>query len=632
MMAPPAPRLRPVRQFGGAYLHASVLRRLSIFLAVSLALVWAAVAAERSNLRRNAEQESSRVVSNMALAFAEEVGTTIRTVDVALLSLRRQWDGNRDEFAGVVRELNRELTSKVSFQVVVTDAGGNVRFASAGLAGRSVNLGDRDHVTALLRDPADRLIISRPLTGRMTGMTGVQFARPLYGPGGKPGGVILASVAPEYLSRFYDHVDLGKDTSVTLVHGRVVLARNAGAGGRLHVGAELAGPPFDTASKELAGVYRRVSRLDGIERIFGWKRLPQYDMVVSVGQSLREVNSRYASQQRHAVAAGVAISSIMLALGWWAIAANHNRSKALRALSSAEARWKLALDATGAGVWDWDLRSGQVVLTPQAQAVLGIDTATANWGAGSVDGPVHPDDAAQVMAALADMLAGRSADFRVEHRIVRRSGEVAWVLGRAQVVERDDQGAAVRVVGTVVDIDARKSQEEQVRHQAWHDALTGLANRVLFGDRLEQALLLARRAQTQLAVIYFDLDKFKPVNDTYGHDVGDHLLVEVARRVQGGLRQSDTLARLGGDEFAALLPDCRSTEDAMTVAQNILELLNQPFVVDGHALDISGSIGVSLYPDRGADAASLVHNADLAMYRSKQEGRNRVTLATADGA
>ncbi len=188
------------------------------------------------------------------------------------------------------------------------------------------------------------------------------------------------------------------------------------------------------------------------------------------------------------------------------------------------------------------------------------------------------------------------------------------------------------MVGTVTEIDQRKLAEQEMRHLASHDSLTGLANRALFGDRLEQALLRAKRDENMLAVLYFDLDKFKPVNDTYGHGIGDQLLVQVARRVRGSLRKSDTLARLGGDEFAVLLPTCASTADAMNVASNILRLLNAAFVIDDIALHISGSVGVAVYPDCGPDATRLVHCADQAMYAAKQQGRNQVALSNGDAA
>jgi diguanylate cyclase (GGDEF)-like protein len=273
-----------------------------------------------------------------------------------------------------------------------------------------------------------------------------------------------------------------------------------------------------------------------------------------------------------------------------------------------------------------------IIYTPQAQALLGIGAQSMKWTFDSLAGRVHPDDLAAVVGGLRELLDGRTPDYRAEYRVERSPGDQVWVLERAMIVERGDDGRPLRVVGTVTNIDERKSHEAEMRHMASHDPLTGLANRALFADRLQQALLLAQREKRRLAVIYFDLDRFKPVNDTHGHAAGDQLLMEVGTRVRTSLRQSDTLARLGGDEFAVLLPNCGTTADAMKVAENILALLNQPYLVGGHELHISGSIGVSVFPDTGADAGRVVHQADQAMYRSKQNGRNRATLYAEDEA
>ena len=173
----------------------------------------------------------------------------------------------------------------------------------------------------------------------------------------------------------------------------------------------------------------------------------------------------------------------------------------------------------------------------------------------------------------------------------------------------------------------RLSQSEQIqRDLAQHDRLTGLANRSLFADRLTQAIAAAQRDKTRFAVLYLDLDKFKPVNDTYGHAIGDVLLREVATRISGRVRDSDTVARIGGDEFVVLLRRIDSAQDAVMVANSIRSALNQVFVVEKHELTISCSVGIAIYPDHGSTENELTHRADESMYRAKQEGRNVVNL------
>ena len=171
----------------------------------------------------------------------------------------------------------------------------------------------------------------------------------------------------------------------------------------------------------------------------------------------------------------------------------------------------------------------------------------------------------------------------------------------------------------VRDITERKSQQEQLRHQALHDSLTGLPNRVLMGDRLTHALEIARRWQEPMALLMLDLDRFKEVNDTLGHQVGDDVLIKVADRLIGAIRASDTVARLGGDEFAVLLPAVTDLASARMVAERIVDSLRAPFdLLEGISLDIGISIGIALFPDHAEEPGKLTQCADIAMYTAKQ--------------
>jgi diguanylate cyclase (GGDEF)-like protein/PAS domain S-box-containing protein len=190
----------------------------------------------------------------------------------------------------------------------------------------------------------------------------------------------------------------------------------------------------------------------------------------------------------------------------------------------------------------------------------------------------------------------------------------------------NDKGELTHHVAVFSDITARKAAEGRMSHLALHDALTDLPNRILLTERLEQAIVLARRDKSRLGLMYFDLDKFKPVNDTYGHEVGDWLLKAVANRVIACVRESDTVARLGGDEFVVLLPNLEQDKDVLAVAEKIRAALEQPFLFAEASLEISASVGVAIYPEHGADERALTHNADIAMYRAKKNGRNQVVV------
>lgn len=205
----------------------------------------------------------------------------------------------------------------------------------------------------------------------------------------------------------------------------------------------------------------------------------------------------------------------------------------------------------------------------------------------------------------------------------RKSGElyVEWISIK-QV--RDGKGNLTHHVAVFSDISKRKVAEERMHHLAHYDVLTDLPNRTLFRDRLQQAFAAAKRDKTRMALMFIDLDEFKPINDTHGHNVGDMLLKEVATRIQDCMRGTDTVARIGGDEFIVLLPSIEAEQDAMVVAEKIRHALNQPFELAGESLRISSSTGIAVYPEHGSEEKLLVKNADTAMYYAKESGRNNV--------
>ena len=209
----------------------------------------------------------------------------------------------------------------------------------------------------------------------------------------------------------------------------------------------------------------------------------------------------------------------------------------------------------------------------------------------------------------------------------RKNGEVYWEEAYIGPV-RDAAGRISHFVAVKINVTDRILTQERLIHMASHDVLTDLPNRGLFAERVQQALELAKRHATKLALLFIDLDQFKPVNDTWGHRLGDLLLRAVAERMKPRVRAADTIGRIGGDEFVVLLTDLEEPDAALQVAEELRQALAQPFVIEGHELSISASIGIALYPDHGADAEELSRHADLAMYRAKQDGRDRLNLFT----
>jgi diguanylate cyclase (GGDEF)-like protein/PAS domain S-box-containing protein len=256
--------------------------------------------------------------------------------------------------------------------------------------------------------------------------------------------------------------------------------------------------------------------------------------------------------------------------------------------------------------------------SPSALKILG-------YASGALEGRqfttlLHPDDVEQALVLYSAVTMGSGGSLTAHWRIRHVDG--SW--RHVEVITTNLLGdpTVEGMVLTMRDITERMGLEEELKHQAFHDALSGLANRALFRDRLEQALLRASRSKTALAVLFIDLDDFKLVNDSLGHAAGDQLLVTVAGRISGALRAGDTAARFGGDEFAVLLEETASPEQASQVANRILSDLSAPIVIEDHEFVVRASIGIVLSPDGADDPADLMQAADVAMYAAKARGKN----------
>jgi len=261
-------------------------------------------------------------------------------------------------------------------------------------------------------------------------------------------------------------------------------------------------------------------------------------------------------------------------------------------------------------------------ISPQIAELVGYTADEWMSDANFFGKTLHPDDRQRVLEGFSRMHA-RGESFGCEYRLIAKDGREVWVYDAAVVV-RDESGGRAYAQGYMIDITDRKladaalqESRRELQYQALHDALTGLPNRTLFGDRATQSLRLAERQGSAFAVMVLDLDRFKDVNDTLGHDGGDVLLRNVAHRLHGVIRRSDSVARLGGDEFAVLAPGLGDRAGALALADKIAAALAQPMVIEGLALELEASIGIALFPEHGLDVATLMRHADVSMYVSK---------------
>ena len=307
-------------------------------------------------------------------------------------------------------------------------------------------------------------------------------------------------------------------------------------------------------------------------------------------------------------------------------------SVTLNALLRSEARLGLAQRIAKIGNWEWHPSTGHFTASSELCRLMGIPQQDFGGTKEAFLQIVHEEDRDRVSQVLSAILDERKP-CDIDHRIILPNGGEFTVNLQAEAVF-DDQLRAITIVGTAKDISERKRSEREIHRLAYYDSLTGLPNRVLFKDRVTQALAHAHRYQSTLAVLFLDLDRFKVINDTLGHNVGDLLLKQVADRLTDSVRHSDSigrsmekeetheLARLGGDEFTALLTNIRDPQDAGTVARRILEALARPFLIDGHEITVTASVGIAIFPTDGDSVDFLLKSSDIAMYHAKDQGRN----------
>ena len=301
------------------------------------------------------------------------------------------------------------------------------------------------------------------------------------------------------------------------------------------------------------------------------------------------------------------------------------------ALTEAEARYRSLVEQIPAVVYADD---GNVTtyVSPQIEQILGVTPDAYRTDGSTWLELVHPDDRAVAEAQSEAFIRGEGGDLD-DYRMVRPDGRVVWIRDRAYAV-RDDAGRVLWEHGLLFDVTELKDAEARVAHLAYHDSLTGLANRELFEETLGMAVERAKRSHAIVAVVYFDLDNFKLVNDSLGHHAGDLLLVELAERLRSCTRETDLVARQGGDEFLMLLGDLDldTADDVITlVAQRIEEAMQQPFELQGTEFHARGSSGISVYPRDAHDPSSLMRNADIAMYRAKRLEPGGHLFFAADG-
>ena len=612
-------------------------RRYRLATPLSLAIALGCIAAVAGlwlvTLQRVAFEREQAVASamqsnaNLAIAFEQQVVRTLKAAEQVAAFVREQYlqqgtDINlRDWVArGVIREPMFTIISVVNEQ-------GDI--VSSSQETGAVNYSDRAFFQALQRSERDELFVSEPVLGRVSGQWRIPMALRIVREGGRFGGVVVMSVDPTNFTDFYRQADLGAQGLLELT-GLDGVVRGRKSGGKVSFGADARSLPWfqRQAAAPEDDLIDAHGAVDGVPRILSYRSMAGHPLMVTVGSASSEVLEPVMQRRAGYLALAAGASVALLCFGALLIVVLARQRAVADALASSEGLFRATFHQAATGI---------AHITPEGRILRANDKFCRMLGYSLQElrqrdlfALSDEGEREAVRRFLAQRLVAHSPVLspEMEKAYRRKDGGLLWVYEALGLV-KDAQGRPDFLVVVTQDISAHKELEMRLSHDALHDALTGLPNRVMFNDRFARVLESARRYGRRAAVLYVDLDGFKSVNDQWGHAAGDQLLQQVARRLEDCVRAEDTVARLGGDEFGIVLAAIDQVEDCEVVADKVLSAMVQPFVLDSAVAQVSASVGAGLYPRHGSDADALLAQADAAMYAAKQAGKNRFSTDTA---
>jgi diguanylate cyclase (GGDEF)-like protein len=612
-----AARLAGLRLSNAVWMHGGALLVGAAVIAVAVTVY---------DMRRVVLAGSLLETENLAIVLAEQTARSIQAMDIVLREVQEHIVASGittpEEFTTVlntraVHEFLRDRADRLPQidNLVLIDAEGlRVNYSRQWPVGPG-SQADRDYTKHFAAEDDHGLFISEPALSRGTGVWNLYLVRRIEGPHHEFLGMVLASVPLTAFRQLYDSIKLLQNESIVLIRrDGAVLVRNLDPHGQDRGGTKMpAGSVWHRLVASGGGYYESPGVFDRITRIVAVQPLRDYPLVVDVAVSKDIVLTRWRTEATFiAVATVLAAGSLLLLL--YSLRLQFRRLLASqRQLGKTSAEQQVTLESMDQGLLVVDADRRITLCNRRAAEILRLPSS--------------------VMATRPELTAVPELRWFVD--LLGLGGPATAGLRGRQEQELDD-GSIIECdctplidghgwVATCQDITARRRAEQQVAFMARHDELTCLPNRASFREKVEQAIDQADRA-LKAAVLCLDLDNFKGVNDTLGHPVGDALLRAVAERLNGCVRQCDSVARFGGDEFAVVQFGPERVEDVAILAQRIVDALATPYEVEGHQVLISTSIGIALIPEDGSDPDVLLRNADIALYRAKAEGRGTFRL------
>jgi diguanylate cyclase (GGDEF)-like protein len=635
------------------------LRRPQKLLLSSLIVIGVAIAVATAvivtHFHERAITGATRDLRSLALIVSEQANEALHAIEITELALLEQLrnDGVRspaDFRQALATPAMHERLVRIAHAlpqldaILAIDVEGNLVNFSRAWPIPDLNLADRDYFRALTADPELMMYISEAVQNRSTGTWTIYVAHKAVAADGTLLGIILGAVQLSYFEQFYRAVAPAAPGSLSLFRKDGILLvrypREDPDIGRSFASNPVFKPLVDSGQDSV--VVRFPGLIDGRDRLVAARTLARFALVAAAGSSIEAILGEWRANTAYLIGVAVILEMMVAGLGLLMLGQLRDHrmlSEARTARSEAEAELVLARekDQASRALTTQHMLLG-AAMSNMSQALGMFDSSNhlivANRRLAEVFGvprsTVQPGTTLDALQALissesnltlsdVDLMFDQVLAFR--HARKRGSRIIELADHRTLAVNfapLDDDGWLV----TLEDISEQRVAAARISHMALHDALTGLPNRVLFHIKLGEAVARSLRGVSS-AILYLDLDHFKTVNDTLGHPVGDALLREVTRRLAGQVRETDTVARLGGDEFAIVQSSVDQPDDATSLASRLIDVLSAPYSVSGHQVVVGTSIGIAVLPGDGDDPDLLLKNADLALYRAKEEGRGR---------
>jgi diguanylate cyclase (GGDEF)-like protein len=641
----PGTRAPPIHSSPGRFLILS-----AAIMAIGV-LAWSGLLI--SHLRERALSTAGEGMGRLALVLAQQASGSLQSVDLVESGFLESLKGvetdeqYRQSVSGIavhndLRDRIRSLPQIHTLTAITAD--GNIINYSLKWPVAAVNVADREFFKAMLSNDAPLTYISEPVLSRAIGIWTVLLERKIAAPDGTFLGLIVGALQLSDFEHLYERAGLGANSSVTLFRADGVrLARyphvEPGVGRSRSIAARY---KKILAAGSRSDLVRFTDETDGQDKLLAIRLLPNYPLGINVEMTVDQALTDWRKLAIYIAGAAAFLELVIFAIALLMARQLRNQKLLVDADSARthaeteltlsreretahlqarvqDARLSAALDSMSHGLGLFDASNRLVRANAKCETMFGI-------APGSDIGGLHLVDLldSAVRRGVVDAATAESMSTRILANIA--------VGDRVSFVQDFEDRRCLAVnfspvvsggwLVTFEDITERRRAEAQVAHMARHDALTGLANRVLFRDRLNDALALSRRNQVS-AILYLDIDRFKIVNDTLGHAVGDTLLRAIADRMLQQVRETDTVARLGGDEFAIIQTGIDQPTDATNLSSRLIEALSAPYDLRGHQVTIGASIGIAMLSGDSADTDTVLKNADLALYRAKSEGRGR---------